>query len=1056
MSKQVFFYLPYLVSLLLSISPLLQTISHSEEPSSDLFEKGVAALQKGDLKKAEELFREVLKNDRENPFAYFNLGSIFAATRRIDLAVRTMNIAVDLKPDLVAAHLRLAEIYESQGNLDEAIREYEEAYLYLPDGSLSQERAIQSRLENLEQTIRFRESWERGMSALRKGNYPESEVAFRDVISLEPNNAQAYNLLGVVLGIQNRFDEAVESFKQSIRIKPGLTDSRIRLAELHQVKGELSEARTELERALLFIEDKEGAEAQSIEEKLNGIEDQIEIKPFMDRSLTEGEKNNIDSAILALQSLIKLYPNYPLAYFNLGNLWARKERLDLAEGVFKKAIEIDPNYSAAHQRLGQIYELIRYYERAKAEYQKAKDTLIGDDPARGELEQLLGRTNRVQKMAETGAEEAYRKSQNSLKEGKSDEAVSFLEQAVAIYPERSELHYQLGELYHQKNKVDLAINEMLGAIEFDPTFTPAHQRLGILYEERGYLYQAFKKWKQVDALEPSETTDDHLRRLSEKLSAVEQKTAPLIRKADQESEADRWTTAINTLKGVLPLAPDDTKIRMRLAMINLKLGNTTDAFSEWNTIALQDPEDGEAHYRLGLLYSSALLWEDAKKSFESALKAKVLPNDLRLGAQSELGRVKAKIQNEKDARRYFSRGTRYMAEQDYIAAIEFFEKVIRIYPSDLNSLYLIGYSYENLGHEREALRYYRKVLEINPKHVQANQHLGLVYERQGKTETAIRVYQDSLSILGKEETPESAWIKERLTPLEKRLYVVLSQVVLSYNSNPAGSSTPRGDLSSNLGVSLTYYLKKDQRFQLPIGLSTQNTFFYRSNTIYSNETFSLTAITHRLPYSLSFGYNASLGVARGGITGLDQVALLSLIRRGTFPSMMNLDYTYDDFFSYGNKDFDAVRQSIRFSMTQDWGTSSSTLSYRFVNNNAKLSDQASKTHGVGITYNRNLISNLKGSISYNLDWIQFVHPDSLALLVRGKLIHRENFFHSLNLSMSYPLQNDLMIGASYTEQQNYSNLPSGAVTVEQRLSGQASSLGDYRQRLINLFLNWSF
>ena len=143
-------------------------------------------------------------------------------------------------------------------------------------------------------------------------------------------------------------------------------------------------------------------------------------------------------------------------------------------------------------------------------------------------------------------------------------------------------------------------------------------------------------------------------------------------------------------------------------------------------------------------------------------------------------------------------------------------------------------------------------------------------------------------------------------------------------------------------------------------------------------------------------------------------------------------------------------------MTQDWGIGCSTLSYRLLSNDARLKDQASSTHGLGISYNRSFTSNVRGTVSYNLERVQFTNPDSLALLLQGKFIHRENFFHSLNLSLSYSLQSDLTIGASYTEQRNYSNLTSGAVTVEQRLSGQASSLGDYSQRLINLFLNWSF
>lgn len=127
-----------------------------------------------------------------------------------------------------------------------------------------------------------------------------------------------------------------------------------------------------MERALFFIEDRDGPEVQSLEEKLNAIEDQLEVKTYIDQALIQADNNNIDGAISTLQALFKINPNQALAYFNLGNLWARKNRIDLAETSFKRAIEIQPNYSEAHHRLGQIYEMVGYFNRAKTEYQKPR------------------------------------------------------------------------------------------------------------------------------------------------------------------------------------------------------------------------------------------------------------------------------------------------------------------------------------------------------------------------------------------------------------------------------------------------------------------------------------------------------------------------------------------------------------------------------------------------------------------------------------------------------------------------------------------------------------
>ncbi|MFY9270372.1 MAG: tetratricopeptide repeat protein, partial [Candidatus Manganitrophaceae bacterium] len=323
---------------------------------------------------------------------------------RIDLALLSFNRVVELDPEMVIAHVRLSELYELQGNLEEAVRESEEAYLYLTDASSTKERMILARLQQLESRLNFRDGRHQGLLYLRKGSFREAEEAFREVLLIQPDQAEIHYLLGTVLGIQNRLEEAIERFQWSLRIKPDFIDSRMRLAELYQVKGEWVKARSELEKAAFFLEDRDGGEAQLIEARLDAVEDQVEIKELTDRSFQEIESGRTDAAVLTLQSLLKLNPEEPSVHFNLGNLWAQKSRLDLAEGAFKKAIELRPNDPQAHQRLGQVYELVRYYGRAKEEYEKARIGLSPDDPLQKELANAIARTEQETEAARASAE----------------------------------------------------------------------------------------------------------------------------------------------------------------------------------------------------------------------------------------------------------------------------------------------------------------------------------------------------------------------------------------------------------------------------------------------------------------------------------------------------------------------------------------------------------------------------------------------------------------------------------------------------------------------------
>ncbi len=979
---------------------------------------------------------------------------------RIDLALLSFNRVVELDPEMVIAHVRLSELYELQGNLEEAVRESEEAYLYLTDASSTKERMILARLQQLESRLNFRDGRHQGLLYLRKGSFREAEEAFREVLLIQPDQAEIHYLLGTVLGIQNRLEEAIERFQWSLRIKPDLIDSRMRLAELYQVKGEWVKARSELEKAAFFLEDRDGGEAQLIEARLDAVEDQVEIKELTDRSFQEIESGRTDAAVLTLQSLLKLNPEEPSVHFNLGNLWAQKSRLDLAEGAFKKAIELRPNDPQAHQRLGQVYELVRYYGRAKEEYEKARIGLSPDDPLQKELANAIARTEQETEAARASAETLGSQSEERFNAGDLDGAISGLEQAVAIYPENAGLQFRLGEVYAESGRIDPAIGRMMRAIDVDPKDFRLFEWLAKLYEGKGYLYQALRGWKKAEALHPSDRTRDEIERLLQKMAEIEHKTTPLVERGKEEARKGNGAVAVELLGQAISLAQDDARLRIELALLYMGMGpsRSIDAYTELNAVSLHEPERGEAPFHLGVLYASAGQWEDAARSFEGAIKAEESSEALRSKARSELEQVRFKIRDGKEARRYLHRGNRRMAEQDYRGAIESFERVIRLHPSDSNSLYFIGYCYENLGDEKNARRYYESVLKISPRHLQANQRLAFVYEKEGRVERAIDLYRWTMDGSPGREFFEMRWIRDRLAPLEKRYILRFNQVILGYDSNPSGALNRGGDLSSAIGLSFNYYLKKDRSLQIPIGLSTQNQIRYQSSTLFSNQTLSIAAISGLGSYTYSVEYNAYLGIARGGLTGRGQIGLFSLYRKGTFPSTIGLEYSYDDFFSYGSESNDAVRQRIRLTGIQNWNAQTLQASYTLFNNDANLADQAYRSHGIGVTYRRFFLDNLiQGSVSYNLELKEYKNPDSFNTFKEQETRFRRNFLHQIGWSAAYFFQDNLSLGVNYTQLFNRSNLPANfAPTLEQRLSGQAESLGGFKQRMIQLYLNWVF
>ena len=55
---------------------------------------------------------------------------------------------------------------------------------------------------------------------LNSGRWEEAEESLRTILKLDPNNEEAWNDLGLVLGVTRRYEEAVEALRKTVELKP--------------------------------------------------------------------------------------------------------------------------------------------------------------------------------------------------------------------------------------------------------------------------------------------------------------------------------------------------------------------------------------------------------------------------------------------------------------------------------------------------------------------------------------------------------------------------------------------------------------------------------------------------------------------------------------------------------------------------------------------------------------------------------------------------------------------------------------------------------------------
>ena len=89
-----------------------------------------------------------------------------------------------------------------------------------------------------------------GSDFLQKGNLDEAVKQFQQAIRVEPTVAYSYNGLGTACAMQGKMDEAITMFSKAIALNPGLEGGHFNLGSAYLLKGKLPEAVAELKIAL--------------------------------------------------------------------------------------------------------------------------------------------------------------------------------------------------------------------------------------------------------------------------------------------------------------------------------------------------------------------------------------------------------------------------------------------------------------------------------------------------------------------------------------------------------------------------------------------------------------------------------------------------------------------------------------------------------------------------------------------------------------------------------------------------------------------------------------
>jgi tetratricopeptide (TPR) repeat protein len=354
------------------------------QPAGDAASQRQTALtleQQGKNAEAEAAWRLYLKAYPSNPEPYAHLGLLEARQEHYAVAAPLYRKALALNPAIPGLQLNLGLALFKGGELKQAIvefksllksqepasaegqrltiligmayyglAEYAEAVPYLQQAAARDTRNLSLRL-----TLAH--------SCLWSGQNKCVVNTSQEILSLDPESAEADMLVGEALDEMKDRNGAIAQFRAALKVNPKTPDAHFSLGYVLWILKQYPEAASEFQAEL----DNNPNHAQAM-------------TYLADVDLQMGHD---EAALPLLEKAIKLNSELELVHLDLGILYAGAGRQDDALREMKEAERLDPADVNVHWRLGRLYRTMGKKDEAKIEFDKAsqinkmaKDSLI--------------------------------------------------------------------------------------------------------------------------------------------------------------------------------------------------------------------------------------------------------------------------------------------------------------------------------------------------------------------------------------------------------------------------------------------------------------------------------------------------------------------------------------------------------------------------------------------------------------------------------------------------------------------------------------------------------
>ena len=225
--------------------------------------------------------------------------------------------------------------------------------------------------------------------------------------------------------------------------------------------------------------------------------------------------DNSDEEMNCYREALRLKPDYPEAYHNLGAIFESRRDWKMALEHFSNAVRVDPRNSLyilgrgnAHRALGNLDDAIKDYSEAirlKPDYASAFFNRGFARDTKGDRDGAVKDYTEAIRFKPDYADAYNNRAIVRFNQGDLKRAIEDYTEAIRHNPDYTDAYNNRGLAFYNQDNVDAAIKDYSEAIRLKPDYADAYNNRGAAYFKKGNFAKAAADFEAAVRIQPDYT-----------------------------------------------------------------------------------------------------------------------------------------------------------------------------------------------------------------------------------------------------------------------------------------------------------------------------------------------------------------------------------------------------------------------------------------------------------------------------------------------------------------------------------------------------------------------